>query len=116
MSKPILIGVDPLAPDRAPVILGSALGRLTGAPLVLVGAYLHDRLGNAVSGGQAEHDLREEAAKALTELAQGLEAETAVAGGFSAAHVLHELALARDARLVVTGSSRRGRLGRIAPG
>jgi len=31
MSKPIGVGIDPLAPGREPLILGAALSRLSGA-------------------------------------------------------------------------------------
>jgi nucleotide-binding universal stress UspA family protein len=116
MPKPIIVGVDPLAPDKSPVTLGAALAHLTGAPLVLVASYLHDTLTNAVSGGRVEQELREDAAAALEELAAGVEAERVIAGGFSASRVLHDLAVERDAGLLVVGSSRRGRLGRLAPG
>ena len=29
MPKPIIVGVDPLAPDQSPVALGAALGRFS---------------------------------------------------------------------------------------
>ena len=116
MSKPIIVGVDPLAPDRSPVLLGAALGRLADAPLVIVAGYLHDTLTNAVSGGRVEQDLRDTAAAALDQVAAGIDAERVVAGGFSAARVLHDVASERGAGMIVVGSSRRGALGRLAPG
>ena len=116
MPKPIIVGVDPLAPDPSPVALGAALGRLTGAPLVVAATYLHDTVTNAVSGGRVEQDLRATATAALQEVAGEVDAERVVAGGFSASRVLHDLAVERDAGLLVVGSSRRGRLGRLAPG
>ena len=116
MPKPIIVGVDPLAPDRSPVVLGAAVGRLTDAPVVVVASYLHDTLTNAVSGGRVEQDLRDTATAVLGELTAGLDAEHVIAGGLSAARVLHEVAAERDAGLIVVGSSRRGALGRLAPG
>src|SRR5918994_6968077 len=116
MSKPIIVGVDPLDPDRAPVILGAALGRLAGAPLVAVASYLHDTVTNAVSGGRVEADLREQAAVVLGEITEGIDAEQVIAGGFSASHVIHDIAAERDAGTIVVGASRRGAVGPPAPG
>src|SRR5918995_1365762 len=116
MPKPIIVGVHPLDPDRAPVVLGAALGRLARAPLVAVASYLHDTVTNAVSGGRVEADLREQAAVVLRDLTEGIDAEQVIAGGFSASHVIHDIAAERDAGMVVVGSSRRGAFGRLAPG
>ncbi len=116
MSEPIVVGIDPLAPERAPFTLGAALARVSGAPLIVAGSYLHDALTDAVSGGRVEADLRENAARELEKIVGDSDAEIVIAGGGSAAHVLHDIAVERDAGLVVVGSSRRGRFGRIAPG
>lgn len=116
MSKSILVGIDPLAPAREPLILAGALARLSGAPLIVAGAFLHDPLTDAVSGGLVERDLREHAAAELTKLVGDNPAEIVIAGGPSGARVLHDLAVERDAGLIVVGSSRRGRIGRLAPG
>src|SRR5215207_3541267 len=116
MPMPIIVGVDPLEPDRAPVVLGAALGRLTGAPIVVVAGYLHDTVTNAGSGGRVEQDLREQASSVLQELTEGVDAAQVIAGGFSASHVIHDVAAAREAGLIVVGSSRRGAFGRLAPG
>jgi nucleotide-binding universal stress UspA family protein len=116
MPKPIIVGVDPLEPDRAPVTVGAALARLTGAPLIVAAGYLHDAITDAVSGGRVERDLREQAETALDDVAGGLAADRVVVAGFSAAHALHDLAEERNAGLLVVGSSRRGMFGRLAPG
>src|SRR5918995_1650234 len=84
MPKPIIVGVDPLDPDRAPVTVGAALGRLAGAPLVVGASYLHDKVTNAVSGGRVEAALREQARVVLRDLTEGIDAEQVIAGGFSA--------------------------------
>lgn len=116
MSKSIVVGIDPLAPAREPFVLGAALARLSRAPLIVAGAFLHDPVTNAVSGGLVERDLREHAASELTKLVGDDEAEIVISGGPSGSRVLHDLAVERDAGLIVVGSSRRGRVGRIAPG
>jgi len=65
LSKPTIVAIDPLAPGRAPLILGAALARLSGAPLIVAGVFLHDAITDAVSGGLVERDLREHARGAL---------------------------------------------------
>jgi nucleotide-binding universal stress UspA family protein len=116
MSKPIVVGIDPLAPAREPFTLGAALARISGAPLIIAGSFLHDPLSDGVSSGLIESDLRENAARELEKLVGDSDAEIVVAGGRSASHVLHDLAVERDAGLIVVGSSCRGRFGRVAPG
>jgi len=116
MRTPVIAGLDPLRPDPAPVVLGAALARLTGAPLVVAATYLHDAITDAVSGGRVEDDLRRTAEAELRRRTIGLDAELVVVPGRSAAHALHDLATERGAGLLVVGSSRRGHLGRLAPG
>lgn len=65
MSKPIVVGFDPLRADRAPL----HLARATGAPVIAFACYLHDPITNAVSRGEIERDLRQQALEVLTEAA-----------------------------------------------
>jgi nucleotide-binding universal stress UspA family protein len=116
VSEPIVVGIDPLAPAREPFTLGATLARIRGAPLIVAGSFLHDPLSDAVSGGLIESDLRESAARELRELVGDRDAEIVIAGGRSASRVLHKIAVERGAGLIVVGSTRRGALGRIAPG
>src|SRR5688500_6311773 len=117
MRKPVIVGIDPLRPDPAPMVVGVALARLTGAPLVAAASYVQDTITDAMSGGIVDADLRATAHSVLDELKTGgLDAERVVVAGFSAAHARHDLAAERGAGLIVVGSSRRGRLGRLAPG
>ena len=117
MRKPVIVGIDPLRPDPAPMVVGVALARLTGAPLVAAASYVQDTITDAMSGGIVDADLHATARSVLDDLTTGgLDAERVVVPGFSAAHALHDLAAERGAGLIVVGSSRRGRMGRIAPG
>jgi nucleotide-binding universal stress UspA family protein len=116
MARPVIAGVDPFEPDPAPVVVAAAIAHLTGAPLIIAASYLHDTISNAVSAGKAEHELRQDAERVTAELAGDLDAERVAIGGFTGARALHELAVERDAGLIVVGSSRRGRLGRLTPG
>src|SRR5215213_6227575 len=80
MSKPIVVGFDPLRADRAPL----QLARATGAPVIAFACYLQDPITNAVSRGEIERDLRQQALDALTEAADET-AELVAIGGPSPA-------------------------------
>jgi nucleotide-binding universal stress UspA family protein len=116
MPKPILVGVDPLRDDAAPLALGAALARIAGVPLVALAAYLHDPITNAVSGGMVEDDLRSDALRKLEAMTGGTDADLLVAGGHSPARVLQDAAVRLDAGLIVVGSTAKCPPGRIMPG
>ena len=114
--SPVVVGLDPDRDDSAPLIVAAAMARITGAPLTAIAAYLHDPISNDVSGRTVDSELRDVALARLETLTAGFEAELLVAGGPSAARVLHEQATRLGASLVVVGSTGRGPLGRLAPG
>ena len=117
MSNPIVVGLDPEREDTAPLILGAAIARITGAPLVALAAYRHDPITNAVSYGTVDEDLSDHARSRLESLTSGFdEPELLVIGGASPARVLHETAVRLGAGLLVVGSSAKGPLGRVVPG
>ena len=117
MSKPILVGYDPVGADHAPVNFGVAAARFTGAPLIV--ASVSRREGAAA--GELDHDLCADASEPLGRVARELEAEGIAVecrelSGTSAASALHEAAETEAAGLLVVGSTRRGTVGRILPG
>jgi nucleotide-binding universal stress UspA family protein len=116
MPTPIVIGLDPEREDTAPLIVGAAMARVTGAPLIALAAYHHDPITNAVSYGAVDAELRARALSQLEGLTRGFDADLLVMGGVSPARVLHEAAVRLDAGLMVVGSSAKGPLGRVAPG
>jgi nucleotide-binding universal stress UspA family protein len=116
MTNPIIVGVDPQRQDDAPLHLAAGLSRILGAPLVAVASYLHDPIANAGSAGLVDADLRADATQKLEAFAGGSGAELVVSGGPSPARVLHDIAVARNASMLVVGSTHRGPLGRVAPG
>ncbi len=117
MSKPIIVALDPEHEDDAPLVAGTALAAVTGAPLLVVGAYLHDPITNAVSAGTVDADQRAQTLRNLEARTQRADvADLIVMGGPSAARVLHDAAVSYDAAVLVVGSSRRGVIGRAAPG
>jgi nucleotide-binding universal stress UspA family protein len=119
MSKPVLVGYDPLDDDRAPVRFGVAVARFTGAPLIVASVSLRDR--DSARDGEADEELCSDAVPALAELREQIEDEAIVVEcrelkGWSAARVLHEAAEQEDAGLLVVGSTRRAMAGRVLPG
>jgi nucleotide-binding universal stress UspA family protein len=121
VPKPILVGYDPRSADRAPVEFGVAAARFTGAPLIVVCAFTDSAVIGRKGHGHVHEDLGGEAHDALAEIRvelgrEGIPVECVSAAGRSAPHALHEAAEERDAGLLVVGSSRRGRAGRLLPG
>ena len=118
MSKPILVGFDPETLDRAPVEFGAAAARFTGAPLIVAGVQ---RGGTDDASVEADEALLTDAGEAIAEIerelaGEGLTVECRALQGASAPRALHEAAEARDAGLLVVGSTRRGAVGRVLPG
>jgi len=116
MPKPIIVAVDPERADDAPLAAGAALARITGSPLMVVGAYLHDPITNAVSAGTVDQDIRGNALRELEAHTAGFDADLYVKGGASAARVLHDAAVDLDALMVIVGSTHRGPVLRVTPG
>jgi nucleotide-binding universal stress UspA family protein len=117
MSKPILVGYDPITADRAPVNFAVAAARFTGAPLSLLSVSARQ----GAPAGELDYDLCGDASGALGHIeqeltAEGIAVECRELPGTTAASALHEAAEAQDAGLLVVGSTRRGTMGRILPG
>lgn len=116
MPNPIVVGLDSEREDRTPLVVAARLAHVTGAPLVAVSAFLHDPISNAVSAGMLDEDLRANALRGLESLVGDVDADLLVRGGTSPARVLHDVAVDLGAALVVVGSTKRGPVGRVAPG
>jgi nucleotide-binding universal stress UspA family protein len=111
MSKPIIVGYDPVTADRAPVHFGVAAARFTGASLIVASV---SAAGDRPSAGQQDEDLVLDASEALAEAErelepEGIPVECRGLTGTSAARALHEAAEAEDAGLLVVGSRSRAR-------
>jgi nucleotide-binding universal stress UspA family protein len=118
MSKPIIVGYDPMTSDRAPVNFGVAAARFTGAPLILASACA---AGDGPGAGQHDEELVVDASDTLAAARTELEPEAIPVDcrelpTTSAARALHEAAESEDAGLLVVGSTRRGPVGRVLPG
>jgi nucleotide-binding universal stress UspA family protein len=122
MSKPILVGFDPETLDRAPVEFGLAAARFTGAPLIV--AAVHGAPATESGRGapaQVDEALTSDAGQALGDLegelaGEDVPVEYCALQNTSAPRALHEAAEARDAGLLIVGSTGRGAVGRVLPG
>jgi len=118
MSKPIIVGYDPMTSDRAPISFGVAAARFTGAPLIVASV---SAASDRPDAGQQDEDLVLDASEALDEARrelepEGIPVECRELANTSAARALHEASEAEDAGLLVVGSTRRGPVGRVIPG
>ena len=118
MSKPIIVGYDPMTSDRAPINFGVAAARFTGAPLIIASA---SAAGDRPNAGQQDEDLVIDASGALDQARrelepEGIPVECRELANTSAARALHETSEAEDAGLLVVGSTQRGPVGRVIPG
>jgi nucleotide-binding universal stress UspA family protein len=120
MSAPILVGYSPQTADRGPINFGVAVSRFTRAPLVVAAVYPGgsdiDMLSGGEFGGDADGD-RTGLPQLQSELeAEGVDASVKVVEHSTPARGLAGTVEETDPRLVVIGSTRRGRLGRVLPG
>jgi nucleotide-binding universal stress UspA family protein len=115
----IIVGVD--EPERAKdaVALAARLGRHAPAELVLVCAYPYDDHPSRAASGAYRQALREQADATLAaaRVAAGDAAvSTHAVADVSPARAIQRFAEQEHAALVVLGSSRRGRIGRVLAG
>ena len=129
MSKPILVGYDPRGQDHAPVLFGVAMGRVTGAPVIVAAVQGGDPPVMPISAGQTlpygvvtrEEDLLDDCTQELEHLeseirAPGVRVECRRLTSSSAARALHDEAHRIEAGMLVVGSSRHGKVGRVLLG
>jgi nucleotide-binding universal stress UspA family protein len=119
MAKPILVGYDPSAGDRAPVEFGVAAAAFTGAPLIIGAVHASPAALGTAGEGLVEEQLAREPSGALEQLEGelgGVGAEVRALPGTSAPRALHNAAEEYGAGLLVIGSTHRGRAGRLLPG
>jgi nucleotide-binding universal stress UspA family protein len=119
MTPPIVMGVDPLRHDPEAPVLAALLARATGAPVVAIAVHPREIPLRFGGGGAFQDELRGTALarlQAIEPAFHGVQLETLAVAGSSAARVLHHCAEARDAGLLVVGSTHHGITGRISLG
>jgi nucleotide-binding universal stress UspA family protein len=115
---PIVVGLARRDDDAAPLALAAAMARLTGGPLAVVCAMQHEPI-PGVAAPHVDVPLLEEVLPSLEDHGVDLRADQEVsvhACPGSPARVLHRLCSELEAAMVVVGSSRRGRVGRVLAG
>src|SRR3954454_7519420 len=121
MSNPILVGYDPRHGDPAPVELGAAAARFTGAPLIVASVDGSHHRRHDHRSGHIDDDLvadvppTPEPVEARLRQA-GLAFELRRLQSTSAARALHEAAEESGAALLVVGASRGSAVGHAVVG
>ena len=121
MARPILVGYDPAAGDRAPLEFGIAAAEFTGAPLIVGVAHASAAALGPAGEGVVEEQLADGPDESIDHLGaelrrHGVDVECRALQGTSAARALHEAAEEFGAGLLVVGSTGRGAVGRVLPG
>jgi nucleotide-binding universal stress UspA family protein len=116
MPAPIIAAYEPLAEDRAPVALATALAAPTGAPVIAVTVYPWSMTDGWTQIYAYDPELPEVVQGALERLHDDLGVETRMVTGVSVPAALHALASELHAGVIVVGSTRRGRAGRALTG
>ena len=118
MFKTIVVGVDGREGGRDALSLAGRLGRASGADLVAVRDvpfdYASSRAAAPAAAELAEEDAYQEVVQDLADA--GLKARIRVLGDASPARALHRIAEGQHADLIVVGSTRHSRTGRVFVG
>lgn len=115
----IITGVDGSARDSDALAFAGRLARTLRASILVVHAHAYGRLSGLLGPGEYETVVRKVAESVFGHVAEhlaGLEVSMELVADASPAAALHRLARARDARVLVVGSSERGRVGLTSPG
>jgi nucleotide-binding universal stress UspA family protein len=116
MATPIVAAYEPFLEDRAPVELALLFGELTGTPVLAGAVHSAALIDGWMEPLQSDPEILAAGDRAL-ELLRG---DTGVQGrsivDVSVPRALHELARELGSGLIVVGSTKRGRVGRVLPG
>ena len=117
MSTPIVVGVDPVREDPAPLALAAVLGDLMGAPVIAVAAHPVHELPTGLVPPGYDALMRERAEAALRCALEHLPAgaQSRAIESQSAARALHEVAAELDAGILVVGRPIAGESGGSSP-
>jgi nucleotide-binding universal stress UspA family protein len=118
-TGPILLGIDDSARRHDAVALAGVLARALDAPVLIAHVHAIDPFAGAASERYAPQPSAEAQALVTTAaeaLGPDVATETLLLVSGSPTRGLYDLARARDARLLVLGSCRRGALGRLLLG
>jgi nucleotide-binding universal stress UspA family protein len=114
MYRKILVGYDDSDQAKDALTLGKQLADATGAELVVAGVFLIAPMWHGVDPTLRDEEI--EFAKTIQAAADSVGAVAEPAVGTSPARGLHELAEELGADLILVGSTRHGRVGRVLIG
>jgi nucleotide-binding universal stress UspA family protein len=119
VSSPILLAYPPKHGDSSTIAFAAEAARLTGAPLVIVSVQPGGSVMDRLSGGEFEMHADAQQPDLLATIetaARDVHAEVRVVEHSTPARGLAGAIDELQPRLVVLGSTHRGRLGRVLPG
>jgi nucleotide-binding universal stress UspA family protein len=116
MPAPIIAAYNPYTEDRSPVELALAAAEQTGARVTAVAVYPWELSDGFLDPYAEDGPTQTVVAGALRRLHEDLGVDVRVVTGLSVPHALHDLAEAQGAALIVVGSTRRDRIGRVLTG
>lgn len=116
MPTPIIAAYDPYVEDRAPVELALAAAELTGADVIAVAVRPSPFVGGWADLYVVDAGPDDTIESAMRRLEGELGVQTRIVTDASEPRALHALARDAEAGMIVVGSTRRGRTGRVLPG
>jgi nucleotide-binding universal stress UspA family protein len=116
MPAPIIAAYNPYTEDRSPVELALAAGEQTGTSVTAAAVYPWELSDGFLDPYAEDGETQTTVAGAMRRLHEDLGVDVRVVTGLSVPQGLHELAEAQGAALIVVGSTRRDRIGRVLTG
>jgi len=116
MATPIIAAYDPFLEDRAPVELALVFGELTGTPVLACAVHAAAFVDGWVEPFQSDPEILAAGERALRQLRGDTGVQSRSIVDVSVPRALHDLARRQGSGLIVVGSTKRGRTGRVLPG
>jgi nucleotide-binding universal stress UspA family protein len=116
MATPIIAAYDPFLEDRAPVELALLFGELTGTPVLAGSVHSAALIDGWMEPLQPDPEILAAGNRALELLRSDTGVQSRSMVEVSVPRALHDLARKQGSGLIVVGSTKRGRVGRVLPG
>jgi nucleotide-binding universal stress UspA family protein len=116
MAAPIIAAYDPLREDRAPIELALLFGELTDTPVLAGAVHSAALIDGWMEPLQPDPEILSAGDRALELLRGDTGVHSRSIVDVSAPRALHDLARRQGSGLIVVGSTKRGRVGRVLPG
>jgi nucleotide-binding universal stress UspA family protein len=116
MSTPIIAAYDPFLEDRAPVELALVFGELTDTPVLAGAIHAAALIDGWMMPLQSDPEILAAGDRALELLRADTGVQSRSIVDVSVPHALHDFARKQGSGLIVVGSTKRSRAGRVLPG